>query len=223
MADRHKIWHGMQFHPRGRFGRHFERNRKKSPCFSNGLTYRYQLRYGDAQWPSWLFWPSRLWYLKKPWWRRSPFWQKCKKIASLTDRRHPTLSILPNITVNVIKQNWNQFLLVVQATAVKQQVSIFYPHILSTKASYCICDRPLTGRPLTSFHGCHLDPWAAEFGRRRRILSVVRKSAEKKSARPTMAFPRRRRKKISPVKFSAFLMPSSAQNKCYTALTWQTI
>jgi len=28
-----------------------------------------------------------------------------------------------------MKQNWNQFLLVVKATAVKQQISKFYPQI----------------------------------------------------------------------------------------------
>jgi len=44
-----------------------------------------------------------------------------------------------------------------------------------------------------------VDPWAAEFGRRRRILFVCRKSSEKNSARPTMAFPRRRRKKSRPI------------------------
>jgi len=35
----------------------------------------------------------------------------------LTNRHHATLhhSILPNETANIIKQNWNQFLLVVKA------------------------------------------------------------------------------------------------------------
>jgi len=49
-----------------------------------------------------------------------------------------------------------------------------------------------------------LDSWAAEFGRHCRILSVSRKSAEKNSARPTMALPRRRRKKSRP----SSLMPN---------------
>jgi len=35
----------------------------------------------------------------------------------LTGRRHPTLSILRNKTANIIKQNWDQFLLVVKATS----------------------------------------------------------------------------------------------------------
>jgi len=33
------------------------------------------------------------------------------------------------------KQNWNQFLLVVKITAVKQQISIFYPQIQRTDDS----------------------------------------------------------------------------------------
>jgi len=37
--------------------------------------------------------------------------KKNRKIASLTDRNHHTLCILPNKTANIIKQNWNQFLL----------------------------------------------------------------------------------------------------------------
>jgi len=40
---------------------------------------------------------------------------KNRKPASLTDLHHPTPSILPNKTANIIKQNWNQFLLVVKA------------------------------------------------------------------------------------------------------------
>ena len=48
------------------------------------------------------------------------------------------------IIIIIIKQNWNQFLLVVKATALKQQISNFYPQILSTEASFCVYDRPLT-------------------------------------------------------------------------------
>ena len=62
----------------------------------------------------------------------------------MTDRHHRTLSILPNKTANIIKQNWNQFLLVVKATALKQQISQFYPQILNTEASFYMYDRPLT-------------------------------------------------------------------------------
>jgi len=47
-------------------------------------------------------------------------------------------------TANIIKQNWNQFLLVIKATALKHQISQFYPQILSTEASFCSYDRPLT-------------------------------------------------------------------------------
>ena len=43
------------------------------------------------------------------------------------------------------KQNWNQFLLVVKATALKQQILQFYSQILSTEASFYIYDRPVTG------------------------------------------------------------------------------
>jgi len=35
----------------------------------------------------------------------------------------------------IIKQNWNQFLFVVKATALKQQISKFYPQIQHTYAS----------------------------------------------------------------------------------------
>jgi len=34
-----------------------------------------------------------------------------RKVANLTDRHHPKVSILPNITANIMKENWNQFLL----------------------------------------------------------------------------------------------------------------
>jgi len=48
--------------------------------------------------------------------------KKIFKIVTLTDRHHPTRSILPNKTINIIKQNWNQFLLVVKTTAHKQLI-----------------------------------------------------------------------------------------------------
>jgi len=44
----------------------------------------------------------------------------------------PIPTILPNKTANIIKQNWNQFLLVVKATALKREISKFYSQILST-------------------------------------------------------------------------------------------
>ena len=49
-----------------------------------------------------------------------------------------------NKIANIIKQNWNRFLLVVTATGLKQQISKVYPQILSTEASFHIYDRPLT-------------------------------------------------------------------------------
>jgi len=47
---------------------------------------------------------------------------------------------------------------------------------------------------------------AAEF------CPLAENQSEKNSARPRMEFPRRRRKKISPVKLNAFLITSSPQN-----------
>ena len=57
---------------------------------------------------------------------------------------YTTLSILPNKTAYIIEQNWNQFLLVVKATALKQQLSKFYAQILSTEASVYMYDKSLT-------------------------------------------------------------------------------
>ena len=45
--------------------------------------------------------------------------------------------------LSIIKQNRIQFLLIVKATDLKQQISKFYPHILSTVASFYVYDRPL--------------------------------------------------------------------------------
>ena len=39
------------------------------------------------------------------------------------------------INLNILKQNWNQFLIVVKVAALKQQVSKFYPQILSIDVS----------------------------------------------------------------------------------------
>jgi len=54
------------------------------------------------------------------------------------------VEILPKIATawalhTIIKQNWNQFLLVVKATALKQQISNLYPQIQRTDASDHIC------------------------------------------------------------------------------------
>jgi len=40
-----------------------------------------------------------------------------------------------SVYISIIKQNWNQFLLVVKATALEQQISKCYPQILNTDAS----------------------------------------------------------------------------------------
>ena len=42
------------------------------------------------------------------------------------------------IFLHIIKLNWNQFLLVVKATALKQQISKFYLQIVSTDASHYV-------------------------------------------------------------------------------------
>ena len=42
------------------------------------------------------------------------------------------------------KKNWLQFLFIVKAAVLKQQISKFYPQILGTEDSFYICDRPLT-------------------------------------------------------------------------------
>ena len=63
------------------------------------------------------------------------------------------LHILPNKTANIIKTKLNQFLLVVKATALKQQISQFYSQILSTEASFYIYDRPVTGINVVAWFG----------------------------------------------------------------------
>jgi len=60
------------------------------------------------------------------------------KHASLCDCKHFRLFILTNKTANIIKQSWNPLLLIVKATALKQQISKFSAHILSTEASFYI-------------------------------------------------------------------------------------
>jgi len=62
------------------------------------------------------------------------FSQKNRKTAIYTDIHHPTPSVLSNKTASIVKQNWNQFLFVVIATALKQHacISNFYPQIQRT-------------------------------------------------------------------------------------------
>jgi len=50
-----------------------------------------------------------------------------------------------------MKVNWNQFLLVVKSTAVKQQISKFYPQIITTEASFYIYEL----RQATDWHKCY--------------------------------------------------------------------
>ena len=46
---------------------------------------------------------------------------------------------------NVYKnKNWLQFLFIVKAAVLKQQISKFYPQILSTEDSFYIYEKPLT-------------------------------------------------------------------------------
>jgi len=62
----------------------------------------------------------------------------------------PAYIILIHLLFYLIKpQNYNenktpfQFLFVVKAIALKQQISYFYPHILNTKANVYVYGRPL--------------------------------------------------------------------------------
>ena len=45
---------------------------------------------------------------------------------------------------NYKNKNWLQFLFIVKAAVLKQQISKFYPQILSTEDSFYIYERPLT-------------------------------------------------------------------------------
>jgi len=116
---------------------------RKSSHLNKDLTELYKIWYNDACWPSWPCWPSKLWNFKNPRWLRSLFW-KNGNYASFSHHYHCTLSILLNKTANIIRQNWNQLLLVVKATALKPQISKFYSQILDTEASFYIYDSPVT-------------------------------------------------------------------------------
>jgi len=60
---------------------------------------------------------------------------KNRKTANLTDLHH-NAPIWPDKMANIIKQNRNQFLLVVATTTLKQQISKFHLQILSIEASF---------------------------------------------------------------------------------------
>ena len=48
-------------------------------------------------------------------------------------------------TINYYKnKNWLQFLFIIKAAVLKQQISKFYPQILRTEDSFYIYERPLT-------------------------------------------------------------------------------
>jgi len=69
----------------------------------------------------------------------------------------PTLPISPNKTAKIIKTNWLQFLFIVKAAILKQQISKFYPQILSTEDSFYIYERSLTKiNVITSFCALNL-------------------------------------------------------------------
>ena len=65
--------------------------------------------------------------------------------------------IKPQILLKKNK-NWLQFLLIVKAVVLKQQISKFYLQILSTEDSFYIYERPLTEiNVIASF--CALNLW----------------------------------------------------------------
>jgi len=47
-------------------------------------------------------------------------------------------------TFHYRNKNWLQFLFIVKAAVLKQQITKFYPQILSTEDSFYIYERPLT-------------------------------------------------------------------------------
>ena len=50
----------------------------------------------------------------------------------------------PPTTIDYKNKNWLQFLFIVKAAVLKQQISKFYPQILSTEDCFYIYERPLT-------------------------------------------------------------------------------
>jgi len=60
-------------------------------------------------------------------------WAQCVDGTNMARGREQTTGCPLSTRKIIIKQNWNQFLLVVKATALKQQISNFYPQ--STDAS----------------------------------------------------------------------------------------
>ena len=76
-----------------------------------------------------------------------------------TDKVHLVASNLKlSILHNYKNKNWLQFLFIVKAAILKQQISKFYPQILSTEDGFYIYDRLLTEiNVIASF--CALNLW----------------------------------------------------------------
>jgi len=69
------------------------------------------------------------------------------------------INLLPNgrhlmspVIITIMKQNWNQFLFVAKATALKQQISLFYPQIQCTDDSDDICVRQWPAKNVKATH-----------------------------------------------------------------------
>jgi len=63
--------------------------------------------------------------------------QNTGRVATLNEQHmcQDIINMRSNVYAKIIKQNWNQFLLVVKATTLKQQISKFYRQIQRTYAS----------------------------------------------------------------------------------------
>jgi len=129
-------------------------------CILSKLLHRFQPNF--AQWqrlPNTLHGWSKQAYKNPRWWMAAIL--KNWKMAIISETVWPigttfgmvthigppnltTLTIIRNKTANIISKKWLQFLSLLKAVALKQQISKFYPQILSTEASCYIYDRPLT-------------------------------------------------------------------------------
>jgi len=63
-------------------------------------------------------------------------WRVCPCCCTFAQTSLSTLLHSAPYLCQLYKQNWLQFLFVVEATALQQQISKFYPHIISTEANY---------------------------------------------------------------------------------------
>ena len=62
-----------------------------------------------------------------------------ERVSHTADDKHTIACRNTTLPRNYKKQNWNQFLLVVKATALKQQISKCYSQILSTQKHATTC------------------------------------------------------------------------------------